>query len=155
MSIPRNTLLILYSAVDVKQLYELGRSYPWEKPARCPACRGGRLWGHGFVLRYFEPFEEPAWIKRYRCPDCGAVHTMRPDTYLQGLRYPLTIILLCLFIKSCSNRFASSLAYQLQQAWWKALFTAASQAATCSSAQLKTLIIGFALRVFFRDVLLL
>ena len=79
---------------------------------------------------------------------------MRPDTYLEGLRYPLAVILLCLCIKTCSNHFAG-LTYQLQQAWWKALFTAASQAATCSSAQLKTLIIGFALRVFFRDALLL
>lgn len=80
---------------------------------------------------------------------------MRPDAYLQGLRYPLTIILLCLFIKICSNRFAFSLAYQLQQAWWKALFIAASVPANCSSVQLKTLIIGFSLRLFFRDVLLL
>jgi hypothetical protein len=147
--------LILYSGVDVKQVYELGRGYPWQKPARCPVCLSDRLWGHGFVLRYFEPFEEPGWIKRYRCPDCGAVHTMRPDAYLESLRYPLTIILLCLFIKTCSNRFASALTYQLQQAWWKALFSTASVPANCSSVRLKTLIIGFALRLFFRDVLLL
>ena len=80
---------------------------------------------------------------------------MRPDAYLQGFRYPLTIILLCLFIRSCSNRFASSLAYQLQQAWWRALFIEASVSADCSSVQLRALIIGFALRLFFRDALLL
>jgi transposase-like protein len=146
--------LILYFAVDVKRLYELGKGYPWQKPARCPVCRSDRLWGHGFVRRYFEPFEQPVWIKRYRCPDCGAVHTMRPDTYLEGLRYPLAVILLCLCIKTCSNRFAG-LTYQLQQAWWKALRQAASVTATCPPARLKTLILELSLRSFFRDVLLL
>ena len=79
---------------------------------------------------------------------------MRPDTYLRGLRYPLAVILLCLCIKTCSNRFAG-LTYQLQQAWWKALRQAASVTATCPPARLKTLILELSFRSFFRDVLLL
>ena len=79
---------------------------------------------------------------------------MRPDTYLEGLRYPLAVILLCFCIKTCSNRFAA-LTYQLQQAWWKALLKAASVTANYPPARLKTLILEFSFRSFFRDVLLL
>lgn len=152
---PAYTLLILYFSCDVKQLYDLGRQYPWKKPDHCPCCRNNRLWGHGFVLRYLEPFAKAFWIRRYRCPDCGAVHTMRPDSYLEGLRYPLTVILWSLFIRACSDRWAHGLAYQIQQAWWRALLLSASVTANCPPARLKTLIIALCTWLFFRKVLLL
>jgi len=48
---PNNGILILHVRVDEKRLRENGKLYPW--PRRCPRC-GGRLWGHGYVPRYFE-----------------------------------------------------------------------------------------------------
>jgi hypothetical protein len=147
--------LILYLKVDVKELHDLGRKYPWEKPARCPACRGIRLWGHGFVLRYFEPFEDPFWVKRCRCPDCGSVHTFRPHPYLRAFRYPLPIILLCLSIKAVTNTWAKDLCRQIQQSWWRTLHRAASHNANLVPADMRVLVTGLFFWFVLCDVLLL
>ena len=112
--------LVLYAAVAVKELRDLGRQYPWQRPTHCPSCRSDRLWGHGFVPRYFEPYHEAFIIKRYRCPDCNAVHTLRPKPYAQGCRYPLVVMLQCLMSKVESDHWSNALPRQLQQAWWRA-----------------------------------
>ena len=117
-------LLILYATVAVKELHDLGRLYPWQKPTHCPSCRSDRLWGHGFVLRYFEPFHEAFFIKRYRCPGCNAVHTLRPKLYPQGCRYPLVVMLQCLMMKTETDHWSDALPRQLQQAWWRAALQA-------------------------------
>ena len=151
---PHNALLILYLEVDVKELRGLGREYPWEKPARCPACHGIRLWGHGFVLRYFEPFENPFWVKRYRCPDCGSVHTFRPRPYLQAFRYPLPVILLGLFIKAVTSTWAKDLCRQIQQSWWRTLHRAASRNANIALADMPILVTGLFFWFVFCEILL-
>jgi len=94
-------------------------------------------------------------MKRYRCPDCGAVHTMRPDSYVEGVRYPVAVILFCLFVRAVSNRWAPDIAYQLQQAWWKTLLKLASVKSNWPCLRLKTLIIGVCMWSVFREVLLL
>jgi len=43
------------------------------------------LWGHGYVERYFGELSERIPLKRWRCPDCCAVHTVRPDNYWRGM----------------------------------------------------------------------
>jgi hypothetical protein len=53
LSLSQTSLLILYCDVNVKQLEELGKKYPWPRLLRSPCC-GGRLWRHGFVPRYFD-----------------------------------------------------------------------------------------------------
>ena len=150
-----HALVILYRRVDVKELHDLGREYPWEKPTRCPACRGIRLWGHGYVLRYFEPFEDLIWVKRCRCPDCGSVHTFRPHPYLQAFRYPLPVILLCLFIKAVTSTWAKELCRQIQQGWWRTLHRAASDQANITRADFCSLVIGLFFWFVLRDILLL
>jgi hypothetical protein len=147
--------VILYRRVEVKELHDLGRNYPWEKPARCPACRGIRLWGHGYVLRYFEPFEESFWVKRCRCPDCGSVHTFRPYPYLRVFRYPLPVILLCFFIKAVTNTWANELYRQIQQGWWRALRRAACDQANTTPADMSVLVAGLFFWFVLREVLLL
>ena len=112
-------LLIVYATVSVRDLHALGRRYPWQRPTYCPSCRSDRLWGHGFVLRYFEPYHEPFFVKRYRCPGCNAVHTLRPKPYAQGYRYPLIVMLQCLMEKVEADRWSRALPRQLQQTWWR------------------------------------
>ncbi len=154
-AIPQYVLVILYRKVDVNQLHDLGRKYPWEKPARCPVCRGARLWGHGFSLRYFEPFETPFWVKRCRCPDCRSVHTFRPHPYLKTFRYPLPAILLCLFWKAIMNTWARKLYRQLQQTWWRSLRKAASCGANITVKGMRSLVIGLFFWFVLCDALLL
>jgi hypothetical protein len=59
-------------------LSDLGKKYKWIKPACCPSCSVGRLYGHGYVSRIFDGFETPLFLKRYRCTKCHSVITMRP-----------------------------------------------------------------------------
>jgi DNA-directed RNA polymerase subunit RPC12/RpoP len=75
-----NTLLILFVEACVKKIFHLGENFPWPRLKQCPRC-GGRLWGHGFVAAYFDGFDEPIRLRRYRCPDCRMVIRTRPKDY--------------------------------------------------------------------------
>jgi hypothetical protein len=108
-------------AVDVQRLVELGKKYPWPKPARCLFCASPRIWGHGFVQRYFEGFVHPLWVRRLRCPDCGAVYTLRPDLFYRRLRYSLRTILSSLMTKITDGCWLPSLPRQNQQYWYRGL----------------------------------
>jgi len=117
----RYLLVVLHVAVDVQRLVELGKRYPWPRPKRCLSCRSSRLWGHGFVQRYFEGFVQPLWVRRLRCPDCHTVYTLRPDLFPQRFRYSLLTILSSLFRKITNGVWLPSLPRQNQQYWFRGL----------------------------------
>jgi hypothetical protein len=73
--------MILFVAVDLKQVSVLGRNFSWQKPAICPCCRQSHLWGHGFADTYFEGYPAALPMRRYRCPACGCVIKCRPQGY--------------------------------------------------------------------------
>ena len=114
-------LVVLHVAVDVQRLVELGKKYPWPKPKRCLACSSWRVWGHGYVLRYFEGFLLPLWIKRLRCPDCGVFYTLRPDLFYWRFRYSVRTILSSLTTKITDGFWLPSLPRQNQQYWYRGL----------------------------------
>lgn len=117
---PQDDLLLLYLSVDVKSLNVLGKRYPWPKPGRCPTCAGQRMWGHGYSSRYFEGFRETLWVKRYRCPDCSAVHTCRPRAYFARYRYPALAVLMSLLNKVIRGRWLRCINRQNQLPWYRA-----------------------------------
>ena len=119
--------LILYFSVDVKRLVAEGKDFTWPRPAQCPRCKGRRLWGHGYVRRYFEGFIQGVWIKRYRCPDCRAVHTLRPQEYYRGFHYSVLTILFSLLNKIIEGRWLKCFSYQVQQYWYKGFCFQASR----------------------------
>ncbi len=151
---PPHTLLILYCTVPVKDLYRYGRQYPWERPLRCPVCQGHRLWGHGFARRYFEPFQQPAWVRRYRCPDCGAVHTLRPRPYPEGVRYPRVVIVSCLLTKAVSRAWPQAVVRQLQQHWWRRAYRGVCTSMNLTLSDLREFL-AWLFRLILSDVLLL
>ena len=55
---PETYLLILYFGIDVNLLETQGKRYPWPRPPWCPRCRSPRLWGHGYVGRFFDGFQK-------------------------------------------------------------------------------------------------
>ena len=71
--------MIISFPLILKELFVLGRDYPWTKPDLCPRCKGCWLWGHEFVSACFDGYDQPFWLKRYRCPDCGCVITRIPE----------------------------------------------------------------------------
>jgi len=104
----------------LKKIQELEKKFLWKNPGTCPACGSPRLWGHGFVLRNFFGFAAGLWMKRWRCPDCGAVHTCRPANYLAGMQYPQHIHRMSLEAKLAGKPFLENISRQSQQHWWKA-----------------------------------
>ena len=117
----RTIFLVLHVAVDVQRLVQLGKKYPWPRPGRCLSCSSSRIWGHGYVQRYFEGFVHPLWIKRLRCPDCRTVYTLRPDLFYKGFQYTILTILSSLMAKIADGHWLVYLPRQNQQYWFRGL----------------------------------
>ena len=73
--------MIQFAAVILKEIFDQGRNFSWEPPTKCPRCNHYKVWGHGYVSAFFDGFTDSLWLKRYRCPDCGCVITMRPASH--------------------------------------------------------------------------
>lgn len=78
------------------------------------------------MLRYFDGHGTGVWLKRYRCPGCRAVHTVRPDTHYRSFWASWKTILLCLYEKGKHNRWLCKLSRQRQQYWWRGFVKQAS-----------------------------
>jgi hypothetical protein len=111
--------------VSVKEIFRLGRKFPFLRPRSClrVGCGSTRIWSHGFVGRYFDECDSPVELRRWRCPDCGAVYTMRPFGYWPRHHAPIRIIL-----KSLCHRIlrgfwdkANGLTRERQGHWLRAL----------------------------------
>ena len=121
VTLSKSCILVLHFPVDVKDLYELGKRYPWPKPSRCSRCGSVRLWGHGFATRYFEGFPDWLWVQRFRCPECNAIHTCRPLGFLKGIRYSAEVVFSCLLRKITESRWVKGVERQNQQYWYRCL----------------------------------
>ena len=79
--------MVLSVAVCFQTLIQKGKKYLWQKPQRCPKCgHSDCLWGHGYVLRYFEQLCEGIYMKRWRCRLCRTVLTTRPTGFWKRVR---------------------------------------------------------------------
>ena len=116
----KRQILLLIIRVKLQEIQLLGKRFLWKKPSSCPRCGRRRLWGHGFVMRYFHGYSEGLWMKRWRCPDCRAVHTSRPSEYPAGSQYSHVIRFESLRRKTSGGSFLTSISRQAQQYWRKA-----------------------------------
>lgn len=109
--------LLIYISVDLPQLFREEKKYFWSRPTHCPSCGGVRLWSHGYVRRNFDGFDSSLWIKRFRCPDCQAVHTMRPIGYSSRVQAPKIVVFLSLFVKILFEQWLSEICSRRQRYW--------------------------------------
>lgn len=86
-----------------------------------------RVWGHGYVLRYFDGYSEGLWLKRYRCADCGAVHTLRPQSHSRGFWASISSILESIIGKVLTGSWNRGISYQRQQYWLAGFIRQASR----------------------------
>jgi hypothetical protein len=120
-TLPGIAALILYLSVNLHEVSRAGKGFSWARPFGCPRCNGARLWGHGYVERYFEELDGPVWMKRWRCPECGAIHTARPLEYWRGFWASSSTILASLWTRVEKHRWLESLSRQRQEYWWRGL----------------------------------
>ncbi|NOZ69665.1 MAG: hypothetical protein GXP46_10595 [Deferribacteres bacterium] len=115
----------LFFVVYFKEIIRLGRRYPFPRPPNClrEGCKSRRLWGHGYIEAYFEGYEGPISLRRYRCRDCGRVYTIRPFGYWPRHHVEVRIIIqrLCKRIKAGKWDKSDGLTRQRQGQWLRAL----------------------------------
>jgi hypothetical protein len=99
--------LSLFFMMCVKEILRLGRRYPFPRPERClhAGCGSSRIWGHGFVERYFDGCDAPVELRRWRCPDCGCVYTIQPADYWPRHHTPIETI-------------TQGLSYRIKHGFW-------------------------------------
>ncbi len=113
--------MIIHVVDKLKEIYEKGREYQWEKPKTCSNCNRYKIWGHGFVPAFFDGFTDALLIRRYRCPDCNCVIRMRPVKFFSRFQAPIETIR-----SSISNRFHNGkwlphISRTRQAHWYRAL----------------------------------
>lgn len=113
--------MVIFFPVILKQLFHLGRFFPWPKPELCPRCGSHRLWGHGFVAAYFDGFDQPFSLKRYRCPNCGCVLRLRPSGYFKRFQSSIDTIRCSIAQKTTAGRWLPGLSRSRQNHWFRSL----------------------------------
>lgn len=111
--------MVLPTSASVAQIMSEGKLFPWPRPAKCPRCGGRKLWGHGFVERYFDGIDVPLPVKRWRCPDCRAVHTCRPASHWRRFLAPISVIIVSLTAKLTGFHWPEDESRQRQQYWYR------------------------------------
>ena len=119
--IRESVAMVLFIPVILKTLFVQGRKYAWSRPADCPHCGSGTVWGHGFAEAIFDGYSQPLLLKLYRCPDCGCVIRLRPEGYFKRFQAPVEIIRASILCKSESNRWLAGIDRTRQGHWFSAL----------------------------------
>jgi transposase-like protein len=112
--------MILSVCVKLNEIYSQGRKFNWTKPDACPRCGSVRLWGHGYIMRYFDGFANGLLLRRYRCPDCGCVIRMKPEGYFPRFQARIDTIRRCL-ARRLTGRWCCGMSTSRQRHWLSAL----------------------------------
>ena len=113
--------MIIFVCVNLKKIFMKQREYVWPRPKRCPRCGLGRLWGHGFVLGYFDGFSGGLYLRRYRCPDCRCIVRLRPKGYFVRIQAAIETIRESIGQRLCTDRWPVGLPRARQGHWLRAL----------------------------------
>jgi hypothetical protein len=113
--------MVILVEVELKQIVEQQRAYPWPRPVACPRCQECRLWGHGFVLAFFDGPSVAVYLKRFRCPGCRCVIRLRPKGYFARFQASIQRIYACLRRRIINGRYDTGLSRSRQRHWMRAL----------------------------------
>ena len=80
-----------------------------------------RLWGHGFVLAYFDQITDGLYLRRYRCPDCHCIIRMKVKGYFARFHATTRTIRCCLEYRLSNDRWLTMLSTSRQRHWLAAL----------------------------------
>ena len=113
--------MISYVSVVLKEIFVQGRKYAWKRPANCANCNHYKVWSHGFVQRLFDGFDTFLLLKCYRCPDCGCVITLRPDSHFTRIQTSKEKIRSILHCRLKTGRWPPGMSFPRQRHWLKNL----------------------------------
>jgi len=113
--------MIVKVKADIKKIFKLGKKYKWQKPARCLHCKEPTLWGHGFVLSFFDGFDQGLYLKRYRCPYCHTVFKLKPFGYFKRFQADIKLIFSSILNRIYKGGYLPGLSWSRQHFWFTAL----------------------------------
>src|ERR1035441_1889026 len=115
--------MIYFVDVQLKDIFEQGKYFQWQRPEVCPNCEICKVHGHGFASRVFQGFSSCLYLKCYRCPDCGCVITLRPDTHFSRIHSSKEIIRLHLAQRLEGGKWPFSSLSRSNLRYWMANLT--------------------------------
>jgi hypothetical protein len=113
--------MIIDVRVNLKRLCQHQRNYRWPRPDACPQCSTGGIWGHGFVLAYFDDLPAGVFLRRYRCPHCRCVIRLRPKGFLRRFQASIATIRSSLKRRLSGERYLSGISASRQRHWLNGL----------------------------------
>jgi len=114
-------IMVMFVRVKLKELFEKERDYPWHRPESCPRCNDYKVWGHGYAQAIFDGYNEPLWLKLYRCPVCGCIVRLRPCGYFKRFQAEVKSILSSILHKERHNKWLTGISRTRQRHWLNAL----------------------------------
>ena len=120
-SIQKGGKMIIFVCANLKEILNKKRTYPWPRPEVCPRCGLHKVWGHGFVLAYFDGVAAGIYLRRYRCPECCCVIRLRPGGYFPRIQATIGTIRSSLSKRIGQGRYLPGLSRSRQRHWLKAL----------------------------------
>jgi hypothetical protein len=113
--------MIIFVCARLKDIFNKGKEYGWPRPKRCPRCELSKLWGHGFVLAYFDVIAGGVYLRRYRCPECGCVVRLRPTGYFPRIQASIESIRASIEHRIDKGRWPAGSSRTRQGHWLRAL----------------------------------
>ena len=113
--------MIINIRADIKQIFKLGKKFKWQKPIKCHHCKESKVWGHGFVLSFFDGFNQGLYLKRYRCPWCHTVFKLKPMGYFNRFQADTKLIFSSILNRIYKDCYLPGLSWNRQHLWFTAL----------------------------------
>ena len=82
--------MLVHTDVPLALVVKDGKDFNWNRPS-CN-CGGEKVWGHGYVARFFAGIVAAVLLKRYRCPNCRRVFIMMPEGYAPRYQTPARVM---------------------------------------------------------------
>lgn len=89
--------MIIYCDASIEAISQQGKEFNWRRPA-CKRCKS-KVWGHGFVIRFFNSIKNGVLIRRWRCPCCGTIYICRPREYWSRFQESISNIMRALIFR--------------------------------------------------------
>ena len=103
--------------VILKDVLDKGHNFQWPRPSCCPRCQHYKVWGHGFVERFFDYFSSSLSVKRFRCNNCGCVICCRPASHFDRVQLSSKSIKTRLAHRITQGRWPPGIATSRQRHW--------------------------------------
>ena len=107
--------MLIFIEATVEQLKQEGRNFNWNRPSCTCGCE--KVWGHGFVSRILNDCHIE--VKRFRCPECGRVFTLRPDGFYPRTQSCILSVFLALLAMLTSGRWPPPSRRQRRRHWMR------------------------------------